>query len=112
MTHTGRKNLARGILDHHRRWKIFRASLRALSATDAVVHRERIKQRKRQIAHAAALLRDGGVTGVSRERIYGLLLTLEIICDAIADGDVKALGIAEKAMIAQLEAAISPLSRG
>jgi AcrR family transcriptional regulator len=109
---TGRSHLARGILDHHRRWKVFRASLRSLSATDPIVHGERIKQRERQIAHAAALLRDGGVTGVSRERIYGLLLTLEIICDAIADGDVEALGISEKAMIAQLEAAISALFRG
>ena len=107
-----RATLVKNILDHHRSWKMFRASLRALSATDKLIHAERIRQRERQIEQAEALLRTQGAVSVPRARIYGLLLILEIVCDAVADGDTTALGIADAAMTAQLEAAVTALADG
>src|ERR1700733_4159996 len=35
---SARRRFAEAVLDHHRRWRMFRASLRALYATDAEVH--------------------------------------------------------------------------
>ena len=45
-----KSRLAATILDHHRKWRVFRSSLRALYATDPVVREARLAQRERQIA--------------------------------------------------------------
>src|SRR5580704_6496409 len=42
-----RVRLARVVLEHHRKWRTFRASLRALYATDRVVREARLAQRRR-----------------------------------------------------------------
>src|SRR6266446_5308044 len=42
---TRRARLAATILDHHRKWRGFRSSLRALYATDPVVREARLAQR-------------------------------------------------------------------
>ena len=52
-----RRRLSRAVLEHHRKWRTFRASLRALSATDDVVHAARVASRARQIETMSRLIR-------------------------------------------------------
>ena len=78
--------IAQAVLRHHREWRMFRKSLRALTVTDERVHRARVAERARQIAQAAELLRARGVTQTPA-RIYANLLLFEILCDAVADGE-------------------------
>jgi AcrR family transcriptional regulator len=100
--------IAKIVLQHHRDWRVFRRSLRALTATDERVHEARTKQRQRQIGQAAELLRSRGIRQTSA-RIYGSLLLFEILCDAVADGDTATLGINERDIVAQLTADIGEL---
>lgn len=103
-----RERLAKTVLEHHRRWKTFRASLRALYAIDEHVRKERLTQRVRQIDLVIRLAKEAGRTPASRAEIYADLLAVEMICDAIADGDIKALGIRETEMVKVLVDAIDP----
>jgi AcrR family transcriptional regulator len=91
-----RVRLARVVLEHHRKWRTFRASLRALYATDEVVHGARLEQRRRQIEISLA---QKEMTGrQARAEILATLFTVEALSDAIADGDVEALGVREADM--------------
>ena len=91
-----RARLARVVLEHHREWRTFRASLRALYATDAVVHQARLEQRRRQIA--ATGNRANTSKRQNRAETLATLLIVEAISDAIADGDVEALDVKEADM--------------
>jgi AcrR family transcriptional regulator len=95
--------IARIVLQHHRDWQMFRASLRALTVTEQRVHDARVAERKRQIARTAEHLRARGVTQPPA-RIYANLLLFEILCDAVADGDTARLGIKESDILARLAA--------
>lgn len=95
--------IARIVLQHHRDWRMFRASLRALTVTEQRVHDARVAERKRQIARTAEHLRARGVTQPPA-RIYANLLLFEILCDAVADGDTARLGIKESDILARLAA--------
>jgi AcrR family transcriptional regulator len=75
-------------LEHHRRWRGFRASLRALVASDSDVRAFYRKQRRRQLELLARLR--AGRAG-SREADALLLFTLERVADALADGEAEAL---------------------
>src|SRR5471030_2727120 len=97
-----RARLAATILDHHRKWSVFRSSLRALYATDPVVHDARLAQRERQIAAMAAALKARGRPVPGRAAMFARLLIFESLCDAVADGDTKRLKIAEADMLALL----------
>lgn len=99
-----RVRLARVVLEHHRKWRTFRASLRALYATDEVVHAARLEQRRRQIEIALAQKEKTGRQ--ARAEILAALLTVEALSDAIADGDVDALDVRESDMFKLLIEAI------
>lgn len=99
---------ASAVLQHHRDWRVFRASLRALTATDERVHQARLAQRRQQIAQTSALLRARGVT-VNLPRLYACLLHFEILCDAVADGDAAALGVKERDILALLAGEVADL---
>jgi hypothetical protein len=88
-------------LAHHRRWRGLRASLRALVATDADVRAAYRAQRRRQLALLAALR--GPDAAPRRERDALLLFTMERTCDAVADGEVRELGLSVSALVAALE---------
>lgn len=88
-------------LAHHRRWRGLRASLRALVATDADVRAAYRAQRRRQLALLAALR--GPSTPPRRERDALLLFTMERTCDAVADAEVRALGLSVARLVAALE---------
>jgi len=92
------ERLARTILEHHRRWKTFRASLRALYAVDAHVRKVRLAQRLRQVELLIRLVKEKGREPPGKARVYADLLAVEMICDAIADGDIKQIGIRDSDM--------------
>jgi hypothetical protein len=96
------------VLRHHREWRMFRKSLRALTVTDERVHQARIAQRARQIAQTAELLKARGVSQTPA-RIYANLLLFEILCDAVADGDTATLGLKERDILARLAADVDAL---
>ena len=103
--------IAQAVLRHHREWRMFRKSLRALTVTDERVHRARVAERARQIAQAAELLRARGVTQTPA-RIYANLLLFEILCDAVADGDTATLGLKQRDILARLAADVDALLEG
>ncbi len=119
------------VLEHHRRWKGLRASLRALVATDSVVRRFHRAQRRRQLDLLAGMGRArsggadarvsdaGGRVSEARARVSEaggrvseagarvsdaiLLFTLERTLDAVAEGETEALGLDEATVIRRLE---------
>jgi AcrR family transcriptional regulator len=93
-----RRRFAEAVLGHHRRWRVFRASLRALYATDPQVHDARLAQRARQIAQTERLL----AAKADRAAILTSMLVFEVLCDSIADGDIAALGVEEAPLIDRL----------
>jgi AcrR family transcriptional regulator len=100
--------IAQAVLRHHREWRMFRKSLRALTVTDQRVHQARVGERARQIAQTSELLRARGVAQTPA-RIYANLLLFEILCDAVADGDTEALGLKEREILARLAAEVDAL---
>src|SRR5262249_51163943 len=100
--------IAQAVLRHHREWRMFRKSQRALTVTDERVHQVRVGERARQIAQASELLRSRGISQTPA-RIYACLLLFEILCDAVADGDTEALGLKERDILARLAADVDAL---
>jgi AcrR family transcriptional regulator len=77
------------VIDHHRAWPGLRASLRALVVLEPEVRKAFRKSRKRQLAIMAEL---GLPDPLANEM---LLLEVERIADAIADGELSELGLSE-----------------
>jgi AcrR family transcriptional regulator len=100
--------IAQAVLRHHREWRMFRKSLRALTVTDERVHQARVGERARQIAQTSELLRSRGISQTPA-RIYANLLLFEILCDAVADGDTEVLGLKEREILARLAADVDAL---
>ena len=98
-----RNRLSRAVLEHHRKWRTFRASLRALSATDARVHAARVASRDRQIETMTRLIRARNTRVPSRARMLAQLLYAEALCDAVAEGDAKSLGIRDEEIVRLLD---------
>jgi len=95
------------VLEHHRRWKGLRASLRALVATDAVVRRFHRAQRRRQLELLARMRgRRGRAEASARVDDAIMLFTLERTLDAVAEGETADLGLDEKAVITRLRAVV------
>ena len=93
-------------IDLHRRWRGLRASLRALVAEDTVARTFYRGQRRRQLALLAGL--DGSARGRRpREADALLLYTLERVCDAIADGELRELGLSRAPMVTLLRTLIA-----
>jgi AcrR family transcriptional regulator len=79
------------IVGHHRRWRGLRASIHALLATDAGVRRFHRAQRRRQLARMGA---GPGAPAARHAASVLLLLEVERVADAIATGELAALGVA------------------
>jgi len=80
-------------LGHHRRWRVFRASLRALVPADPAIRDFQRKQRRLQLHLLARLREAAGAPPASREEDALHLLTMERAADAVADGEAAALGL-------------------
>lgn len=90
-------------LDLHRRFAVFRRSLRALVATDEVARAFYRGERRRQLELLRDWNRRSGCERRSPEEAMALLYTLERVADSIADGEAEALGLREGPLLALLE---------
>ena len=95
------------VLQHHRRWRGVRASMLALVRTDAAVRGVYRRQRRRQLAVLRALRARHGFRPRATAEDAVLLYTLERTCDALADGEVIALGLHREAVIHLLRALVA-----
>lgn len=85
------RELTTWVIAHHRRWRGLRASLLALVGADAVVRAFYLTQRRRQLEWLAEIR--GAGAGATREEDALRLYTFERACDAIANGEIGALGL-------------------
>jgi AcrR family transcriptional regulator len=99
--HARAARIVDAVLDFHRRWRGLRASVRGLVARDPVVRKFYWAQRRRQLESLRALRRTAPSVA-ARAADAHLLYTLERVCDAIADGEARALGVDEDALVAGL----------
>ncbi len=93
------------VLAFHRRWRGFRRSLRVLVATDPAVRRAHRRQRNRQLRLLEELRRRRARPG-EREADAMLLLTLERVGDAIAEGELRDLRLDRTRVLTQLRALV------
>jgi len=93
------------VLDFHRTWRGLRASLRALVATDPDVRAFYLAQRRRQLDSLRTIRRTSS-SPAARAADAHLLYTLERVCDAIAEGETRALGVDEGALVDGLVAMV------
>jgi AcrR family transcriptional regulator len=104
---TGLGKVADTLIAFHAKWRGFRRSLRHLSVEDDRVRAARTSARKAQITTVKDLL-----PRLRRDEIAALLLILERLCDAAAEGEFVDMGFAKsdarKAVIAALSAAYGP----
>lgn len=96
---------ARIALAFHRRWRVFRRSLRHLAIVDPRVRAARAKARIAQIARARSL----AGTDRSNAEWTAMLLSAERLCDAAADGELADLGLARNEIDAMIARVVAPL---
>jgi AcrR family transcriptional regulator len=98
-------------VDVHTQWRGLLASLRQLVVTDATVRRFHRRQRKRQLEWMAQLRAERRVAPRSREQDLVYLWTTERAFDAIAQGEVRDLGLSRDRVIdAMVDSTIAALS--
>jgi AcrR family transcriptional regulator len=88
------------VVDHHRRWAGFRASLHALVGIDESLRKVQHEQWRRQLDVLARFRRRAGSIEQPRERDAVLLYMLERTCDALADGDGEILALSSERTVA------------
>jgi hypothetical protein len=92
------------IVKHHKKHRLFRRTLRALTVTDQEVAAARAKARLAQMAALSSRL-----NVKSDAHALASILMLERLCDAIAEGEFALCGIDEASAIAQMGAVIKAL---
>lgn len=98
---------ARVILDHHAANRGFRRSLRSLSVSDPTMRSARADNRRQQLAMFAK----GPYAELDRLSQIALLLCIERIADAAADGELDDLGLSPTAQAKLLAQAVAKLTR-
>jgi len=86
--------LVQACVAHHRAFLLFRRSLRQLSYENDVVRAARAQSRRRQIAFLRTL--EGSRSRDSAE-LAAVLLQIERLSDALAEGELHDMGMDEKA---------------
>ncbi len=89
---TSARAFAEAIIAHHVKHKVFRRSLRALTVEDPAVGAARAAARLTQIEALARNSQKFAARSFADQ--CAALLTIERLCDAVADGDYDALGVA------------------
>lgn len=92
------------VLSHHLEWRIFRRSLRMLAVEDERARKARAESRARQIERLAKLTPNAGRPAAD---IAAALLTVERLCDALADEEFADLGLARETLMPALTRAVS-----
>ncbi len=84
---------ADALIEHHRRWRVFRGNLRALVTYDEEL-RELTHTLRRETLEKMSMLRarQGPPSARSLESDAIHAMMFERVCDGIADGDFKSLG--------------------
>jgi AcrR family transcriptional regulator len=95
------------IVAMHRRWRGLRASLRALVAEDAEARAFYRAQRRRQLELLARLSSPRHTPASPRAEHAVLLYTIERVSDAVADGELRELGLRVEDVLRQLQAVIA-----
>ena len=99
------------VLRHHERWRGLRSSMTALLGEDAEVRRFHREQRRRQLALLRRIRARAQVPPRSAEQDAVLLFTLERVCDAIANGEVRDLSLRRERVLGELRRAIAAALR-
>ena len=90
-------------IDHHRAYKIFRRSLRLLSLENPTVRKARAESRRRQIEQIKSWVAPAKPSGVE---VATILLQMERLADAVAEGEFADLGLddgAARTALAELQ---------
>lgn len=103
------KRMAETIIKHHRDYLIFRRSLRQLSVEDPEVRAARAQSRLRQLAQ---IKQWATVGALSRAELAAILLQIERLADAIAEGEFLDLDLSESVATSALSDLISRLRSG
>jgi AcrR family transcriptional regulator len=85
------------LIEHHRRWRVFRGNLRALVTYDEEL-RELTHSLRRETLEKMSIVRSlhgQPARDLERDAIHAMMF--ERICDALADGDFKSLGCSVEA---------------
>ena len=105
------RRLVKLSVEFHTRWRGLRVSLRELVFTDATVRRFYRKQRRRQLDLMAELRKKRGTRTHRREEDIIHLYTTERTYDAIAQGELRELGLSRTFVLeAMLQNVISVLT--
>ena len=99
--------IVRLVLGHHVRWQGLRRALAALLLEDAEARRFHREQRRRQLDLLRAMRERAGAQPRSRAEDAVLLFTLERVCDAIASGELRDLGLARAPVLEAVREAIA-----
>ena len=99
------------VLRHHLRWRGLRSSMAALLGEDAEVRRFHREQRRRQLALLRGIRRRAQEPPRAAEEDAVLLFTLERVCDAIANGEVRDLALRRERVLGELRRAIAAALR-
>jgi AcrR family transcriptional regulator len=86
------QKLVDAILNHHRSYRLFRRSLRQLALENASVRKARTESRLRHIEQTR---RWAGASARPAAEIAALVLQMERLCDAVAEGELAELGVDE-----------------
>ena len=89
------------IVEHHGRWRTFRASLGALAANDPELQKAIRAQRRRHLDVLSTM-----VGRRDRARNLVVLYTLEGLSDALADGEPRRFGVSAKAATNRVRATL------
>jgi len=104
------------LTEHHRRWRTFRANLRALAALEPRVREAQNRQRRRQIEWLKDLAEKLAWPRPSTSKCTFVVLALERVLDAIAESDVVELGVDSKELkqtvVGMLEDLLVPTAKG
>ncbi|MEM7018592.1 MAG: TetR/AcrR family transcriptional regulator [Pseudomonadota bacterium] len=103
------ESLIRIVLAHHKKYLLFRTDLRALAATERTVKQYQNKLRREQVKRLAELAPELGPNGADWSTPVFLLLIMERVSDAIADGSAKASHADEEKLIAHLVSLIKSI---
>ncbi|HEY0436474.1 MAG TPA: TetR/AcrR family transcriptional regulator [Phenylobacterium sp.] len=95
-------------IDQHCRYLMFRRSLRMLSLENEEVRKARAESRLRQIVQ----IRAWGASAESDEAVAVVLLQIERLTDAVAEGELADMGLGEAAARRELAALVSRLRAG
>lgn len=99
--HASRSRMVETIVRQHRQFRIFRRSLRLLAVENPQVRKARARSRKRQ---TDAILKWQNLPEQQRDLVLVRLLQIERLADALAEGELKDLGVAEAAAKKQMAA--------